>query len=145
MMMSLAAVIEIPATADGRTLSATLRTANQGDRTITVLNPDMGVPSPAMNWPYSNEAYQTFLLMSFGYLSLTVTDEGGAELPRLDLLVSATPVLRPPLELAPGDSFEVPISIGTFYELESKNAYRMTAEYGDQDLKVSAEARFVVP
>jgi hypothetical protein len=130
---------------DPRALSVTLRITNPDDRRIAILNPDMGVPSPAMNWSDSNDVYQTFLLMSFGYLSITVTDEAGKKLPRRAFPTSATPALRPPIELGPGDSLEVSIPIGGFYQLASKKAYGVAIEYGDQNLKVSARTRVIVP
>lgn len=98
-----------------------------------------------MNWPFSKEVYQTFLLLSFGYLSVSVTDEAGKELSRKRIDTSVTPALRPRLELEPGDSFEVAIPIGSFYQLESKRTYRVALEYGDQTMKVSAETRVIVP
>jgi hypothetical protein len=144
--MSLTAAIEVSAgQTDARAFWVRLRITNPDDRRITILNPDMGIPSPALNWPDSNEVYQTFLLISFGYLSMTVTDEAGNELPLRAFPISATPVLRPPIELAPGDALEAVIPIGSFYQLESKKAYRVVIEYGDQNLKVSAETRFIVP
>jgi hypothetical protein len=144
--MPLTAAIEVPAgQTDVRALRVTLRITNPASPSVTILNPDMGIPSPDMNWPYSKEAYQTFLLMSFGYLSMLVTDEAGRELPQLVIPTSATPALRPPLELGPGDSFEITIPVGTFYQLELGKAYWVTLTYGEQNLRVSARTRIIVP
>ena len=144
--MPLTAAIEVStAQTDARALRVKLRITNPADRRIAILNPDMGVPSPAMNWPYSKEVYQTSLLISFGYLSISVTDQAGKELPRQAIQTWATPALRPPIELGPGDSFEVAIPIDSFYQLESKKAYRVALEYGDRNLKVSARTRVTVP
>jgi hypothetical protein len=144
--MSLTAAIEVyPGETDTGTLRIKLRVTNPSDRRIAILNPDMGVPSAAARWPYSQEAYQTALLISFGYLSMSVIDEAGKEVPREPIMSSATPALRPEIELEPADSFAVVIPIGTFYQLESKKAYRVAIEYGDQKLKVSARTRIIVP
>ena len=144
--MSLTAAIEVSTgQPDARSLQVKLRITNSGDRTIAILNPDLGVPSPAMKWPFTEEAYRTALLLSFSYLSMSVTDEAGQELPRQAIMTSATPALRPPIELEPGDSHEVAIPIGNFYQLESKKAYRVALEYGDRNLKVSARTRLTVP
>jgi hypothetical protein len=144
--MPLTTAIEVPtAQTDARALRVILRITNPTGPTIAILNPDMGIPSPSMNWPYSREVYQTFLLMSFGYLSMSVTDEAGKELPRLVIPASATPALRPPLELGSGDSFEMAVPIGTFYHLQSKKTYRVALEYGDQNLKVSARTAVTAP
>ena len=144
--MSLTAAIDVPrGQTDARAFTITLRIGNPTDHSITILNPDMGVPSSALQWPYSKEAYQVWLLMSFRYLSISVTDEAGKELPRHELTMSATPALRPPVELKTGESLEITIPLGTFYELEPKNAYRVALEYGDPTLRVSAQSRVVVP
>lgn len=144
--MSLTAAIEVPADqTDAQSFLVKLLITNPTDRKIAILNPDMGVPSPAMNWPYSKEAYQTFLLLSFGFLSLSVTDEAGNEVLRQESFRSATPALRPPLELGPEDSFELVVPIGNFYQLESGKAYLVALEYGDQNLKVLAQTRVIVP
>ena len=97
--MSLTAAIEVPAgQTDARALQVKLRITNPAGRRIAILNPDMGVPSLAMNWPFSKEVYQTSLLISFGYLSMSVTDEAGKELPQQAIQTWATPVLRPKLD-----------------------------------------------
>jgi hypothetical protein len=144
--MPLIAAIEVStAQPDSPALRVKLRITNPAGGRVAIHNPDMGVPSPAMNWPFSREVYQTFLLMSFGYLSILVTDEAGRELPRQTIATSATPALKPRLNLGPGDSFEVPIPLDSFYQLQSRTAYRVAIQYGDQDLKVSAETRVTVP
>jgi hypothetical protein len=105
----------------------------------------MGTPSPAMKWPFSNETYQTSLLILFGYLSMSVTDETGQELPQQAIQTWATPVLQPRLELAPADWFELVVPMGNFYHLASGRTYRVDLKYGDQDLKVSALTCLTVP
>jgi hypothetical protein len=122
-----------------------LSLTNRSDAGTTILNPDMGVPAPAMHWPFSQEVYRTSLLLSYGYLSLTVTGETGDEPPREPIETWATPVLRSPLELAPGDSLQLPIPIGAFYRLERGRVYDVTVTYGDQAAEVSAKARVTVP
>lgn len=140
--MSLAATIEVPAgQTDAKALRVTLRITNQGEETISVLNPFMGVPAPNMDWPWSDETYQTSMLISYGYLTMSVTDEAGNEVPQDAIQTWATPVLRPKIELGPSDSFEVTIPIGNFYKLESGKAYWVALTYGDKDLKVSARTR----
>lgn len=144
--MPLTAAIELsPDNNDPGVLTIQLRIANPTDQRIVVLNPDMGVPSAAARWPYSGEAYQTSLLISFGFLSISVTDEAGKDVSQEPILSAATPALRPPIELAPGDSFAVAIPIGRFYRLEPKKAYRVAIEYGDRNLRVSARTQVTAP
>lgn len=139
--MSLTATIEVPDDqAAAKALRVTLRITNQGEEKISVLNPDMGVPMPNMDWPWSDETYQTSMLISYSFLSMSVTDEEGNEVPQDAIQTWATPVLRPNIELGPGDSFEVTIPIGDFYKLESGKSYWVALTYGDRNLKVSARS-----
>ena len=145
-MKPLTATIEAPAgQMDTAEFLVTLRITNQSDRTVAVLNPDMGIPAPTMKWPWSNGTYRTSMLMSFGYLSMSVTDERGKKLPQQAIQTWATPVLRPKIELGPGDSLALTIPIGNFYQLVSGEAYRVALEYGEQNLKVSVRTRVTVP
>lgn len=145
-MEPLTAAIEVPAgQTDTAQFRVTLRITNQSDRTVAVLNPDMGIPAPTMKWPWSNETYQTSMLVSFGYLSMSVTDETGKELPQQATQTWATPVLRPKIALGQGDSFELVIPIGSFYQLASGRTYLVVLEYGDQDLKVLTRTSVTAP
>jgi hypothetical protein len=90
-----------------------------------------------------DEGYQISLLMMFNYLSMSVTDEAGDELPLQMIDSGATPALWPPLELAPGDSMTLTVPIGEFFVLESGRTYDVTIEYGEQGQKVKARGRFV--
>jgi len=144
--MPLTATIEIPADqADAQAFQVILRITNQGDEKVTLLNPDMGVPSPDMNWPFSKEVYQAAMLISFGYLAMSVTDVAGKELPQEPIQTWATPVLQPPCELGPGDSIELTIPLGSFYQLASGTTYLVALTYGDHNLKVSARTSVPVP
>jgi hypothetical protein len=143
--MPLTAAIEVPPQTGSQPFHITVRIMNPTDQPLAILNPDMGVPSPAMKWPWSNQTYQTSLLISFGYLSVSVVDDVGQELPQQPLQTWATPVLRPRIELAPGDSIDVSIPIGDFYQLESGRSYSVSLEYGDRHLRVAARDRAHVP
>lgn len=115
----------------GGELAVILRVENDSREAVELLNPDLGHPSPRMNWPWSTAAYRASLLMSYGYLGVTVTDVDGEEIEREPVETWATPVLRPKVSLAPGESLTVPIPVGPFYRLSPLGAYRVTVEYGD--------------
>lgn len=145
-MEPLTATVEVPTgQTDTAELRITLRITNQSDHTVRVLNPDMGIPAPTMKWPCSHETYQTSMLLSYGYLSISVIDETDRELPQQAIQAWATPVLRPKIELERGDSFELPIPIGRFYRLTSGRTYHVVLEYGDQDLKVVTRTSVTAP
>jgi hypothetical protein len=126
-------------------LAVTLQIRNASGSTVEVLNPDMGRPSPSTNWPWSLQAYRASLLMSYGYLAVSVTDESGHPVVRKPLETWATPVLRPRLALAPGDSFDVVIPVGRLFPLSTGGKYRVSVEYGDGALKVRGEGSIDVP
>lgn len=133
---ALTATVE-PGDIDGE-LAVLLRVANDSGDTVELLNPDLGHPAPRMRWPWSTAAYRASLLMSYGYLTVTVTDVDGEEVEREPLETWATPVLRPKVALAPGESLTVTVPVGPFYRLSPLGAYRVAVEYGD-DVKVRAE------
>ncbi|GLZ76276.1 hypothetical protein Afil01_10830 [Actinorhabdospora filicis] len=120
-------------------LAVVLRVENASGEPVELLNPDFGHPSPRSGWPFSTAAYRASLLMSYGYLTITVTDVDGEEVRREALETWATPILRPKVALAPGESLTVPVPVGPFYRLSPLDAYRVTVEYGDDVIKVRAE------
>jgi hypothetical protein len=124
---------------------ATVRIANTSDATVELLNPDLGQPSPEMNWPYSVETYRASLLMSYGYLSVSVADESGGEVAPEPVETWATPILRAPVSLAPGESVEIPIPLGRFFRLEPGGSYTVSVEYGDDATRVAASGRVSTP
>lgn len=121
-----------------------LRITSTTDAPVAVLNPDLGRPSPEMNWPYSLETYRASLLMSFGYLSVSVFDEDGQPVDKQPVESWATPVLKSPVALSRGESLDVPIPLGPFFALAPGRTYRVSAEYGDNALKVSGEGTLAI-
>lgn len=145
-MSPLSPSIEAPAgQSDATHFEVRLRIENRTGTMVRLLNPNMGRPSPEMNWRYSNEAWQISLLMIFNYLSMSVTDDAGDEIPLQMIDSGATPALWPPLELAPGDSMTLAVPIGEFFVLESGRTYDVIIDYGEQGQKVKARGRIALP
>ncbi len=143
--MPLKAAIDVPSgQTDARTFNIVLRITNPTSDKVSILNPDMGVPSAAMNWPFSQSVYQASSLISFGYLTIRVSGETGEQVSQKNIQTWATPVLRPPLQLQPDESVELTIPIGDFYELEAGKTYRVSLEYGTNDRKVSASGAVII-
>ena len=138
-------IMTLTSEADTAEFSVLLQITNHSNRTVTILNPDMGVPAPNLNWSWSNQTYQISMLLSFGYLSMSVIDETGNALPQKAIQTWATPVLQPKIELKPNDSFELAIPIGSFYQFTSGMFYQMVIEYGDQDMRVVARSSLTAP
>jgi hypothetical protein len=121
-----------------------LRVTNRSDVPVAVFNPDLGSPPAGMRWPASPEAYQTSLLLSYGYLELSVVEEGVRELP-IDMIETwVTPIRKPPLELQPGEALEFPIPIGRFFRLEAGRAYEVAVRFGETGRKVMARTQVEV-
>lgn len=141
----LAATIEVSPGQEGTgTLDLILRITNTSESSVALLNPDMGVPSPDMKWPYSTETYRTSMLISYGYLSISIIDASGETIPQQSIATWATPVLQPKLELEPGRSIELMISIGELYALAPGCEYEVAIEYGDSERKVAAQGRIAI-
>jgi hypothetical protein len=85
------------------------------------------------------------MLISFGFLSLSVTDEAGRAARQEAIPTWATPVLRPPVELGPGQSLAVAIPLGAFFRLRSGKTYRVAITYGDRSLQVSTQQPVPIP
>lgn len=140
------AQLDVPAgQTDLRGFSVELRITNPTPQAVSILNPDMGVPSPEMNWPMSQEVYRAAMLVSFGYLTMTLTDSAGGVRPQEAVATWATPVLQPPLVLAPGQAVELAIPVGAFYRLESGQRYVLAVEYGEAGSRVAATGALVAP
>jgi hypothetical protein len=120
-----------------------LRITNTSGAPVELLNPDLGRPSAEMKWPFSLETYRASLLMSYGYLAVSVTDEHGEPVDKQPVETWVTPILNSPVALSPGESLDVPIPLGPFFALAPGQTYRVLAEYGDDALKVSGEGALV--
>ena len=141
----LEAAIAVPDAQEGAgTLRLILRITNSGESRTALLNPDMGIPSPDMKWPYSLETYRTSMLISYGYLSIAVTDANGETIPQRSISTWATPMLQPKLELEPGESIELMIPIGELHALQPGREYGVAIEYGDGESRVAARGCIAV-
>jgi hypothetical protein len=127
---------------EGDDVGVSLRITNETDELVEVLNPDLGRPSSEMRWPWSVAAYRVAVMLSFGYLRLMMTDEAGNSVEQEPVRSWATPVLRPPVVLGPGETMDVPVPLVPFFPLESGRAYRVEVEYGAPSAKVRAEGTF---
>jgi hypothetical protein len=131
---------QLRAALQGEAGEVVLRLTNAGQASVEVLNPDLGRPSPDMRWPHSEEAYRTSLLMSYGYLEVRVADDSGEPVDMAPVQTWATPALRPPVRLEPGESLDVPVPVGVFFPLQPGETYRVSVGYGAGADKTWAEA-----
>ena len=126
--------------AEDAEFTVVLRVTNASGTNVDVLNPDLGRPAPAMNWTESVAAYRTALLISFGYLSVTVTDSLGDPLEPQSLQPWATPVLKAPVTLSPGEHLDVDVPLRPFFPLRADETYTVTVTYGTPPARAVASA-----
>lgn len=136
-MTTLVATVE-PASEPVGEAAVALRITNDSDCPVEVLNPDLGQPAAGADFPFSVQAYRAAALMSFGFLQVSVHDASGAQIEQSPVPVWSTPLVRPPVRLAPAESLEVVIPVAPFFVLAPGAYYLVAVEYGDQT-KVRAE------
>ena len=76
--------------------------------------------------------------MSYGFLTLNIRDESGQQVAQEPVSTWSTPMVRPPVSLAPGESLQVVIPLRPSFAVEPETVYLISADYGDQ-VKVHAE------
>jgi hypothetical protein len=122
-----------------------LRVTNSTAVTVNVPNPDVGNPPPPPEWPWSQAAYRASLLISFGLLDMKVSDPSGRPAPSDIPQAWSTPVLKPPLQLAPGEGVELVLPIGLFFDLDPGHVYDVVVRYGNGPHKAEAVTSLSVP
>ena len=122
---------------------ATLRIINDG--TAPVLLHNAGNPQPTEGWSHSREAFRVAVLRSFGILALDVTDANGRSVTPRDARTNANYLAGVPLELEPGETFELPVPLAELFELADGTKYTVAIAYGDAATRISATRDFQCP
>ncbi len=144
--MPLVASIEVPAgQTENSAFEVLFRVRNDGGGPAAILNPDVGVPDPAMQWPLSDAVYRVSTLLWFHCLAISVRETSGLELARREIPAWSTPALLPDMLLAPGQSLTLEIPLGPFYALEAGKQYRVWIRYGAGEVKIEAETLVTTP
>ena len=112
---------------------------NQTEGPVTIVNPDVGVPPEKLNWRYSNETYQIYVLYQFHLLSMSLTTSSGVEVPQGGPQVPVTPILMPPLRLQPGNSLSLRVNLSDHFQLSTPGRMHFNIRYGERDTYASAE------
>jgi hypothetical protein len=149
--VELYATVNLPATKlrVGGPLWVTLTITNRSDHSVPVPNPDVGSPDAGsrpsrLEWTYGPETYQVAVLRSFHLLSLSVADSDGNQLPDIGPNPWTTPVMKPKVPLAPGDSVQLRINLRDFVEVDADGVYRVELSYGTEGERVSAHVDLLV-
>jgi hypothetical protein len=112
---------------------------NGSDRELVIVNPDVGVPPPDLNWKASNEAYQIAELMSFGLIQITLKDANGELVESKGLMPWVTPILGK-RALQPYDSLVLDFDMNELFPIDSAGLYSLKIGYGDDAVYADASA-----
>lgn len=108
-----------------------LTITNVSDREIVLPDPEVGIPSPDLNWKNSNEAYQVCLLMSFGLIQITLKHGNGDAIESKGLMPWVTPILSK-RKLQPHDTLVLNFDISELFSIETVGVYRLHVRYGEE-------------
>ena len=122
---------------------ADLRIVNGGRTPAHVHNP--GTLRPTDGWEFSPEAYTVAVLRSFHFLETDLRAEDGSLVPQRDVVTRADHDVEPPIDLGPGAALTIRVPLHELYVLEVGKAYALVITYGDDRLRVRAEASFRCP
>ena len=128
----------------GNPIWLTLTVENQTSSSVSVVNPDVGIPSEAMHWSFSDETYKISVLLSFHLMFISMTDPSGENLPMVGPNPWATPTLMPRLQLVPGGHLKLRITLDTHFKLRHAGRYRLIVHYGDEQAFAHAGTELLI-
>lgn len=128
----------------GAPIWITFSVANRTAAEVAVVNPDVGRPSEDDAWPFGDETYQIAVLAWFDLIELRLTTAAGADVPSTMPNPWATPILMPPLKLAPGDSFALRINLSDCFDLREAGRYHLAVRYGDAAASAQATLELMI-
>lgn len=122
----------------GSPISVRMTITNTSDRSLEIVNFDVGVPPPELNWAFSDSAYRAALLMSFGLLKLTLESATGQSVQSKGLNPWVTPVLGKQT-LQPNDSVSLEFDLNELFSIDSPGRYRLQARVGTDALSTQTD------
>lgn len=127
----------------GEPIRITLTITNTTSTQVTIINPDVGTPPTESGWQFSSETYQIAVLISFQIIEMALT-RAGVALPLRLPNPWVTPILMPPLNLAPGASFALHMYLNDFFDLDQPDRYQLSVRYGDAMVAARAEMALTI-
>lgn len=125
----------------GNPIWVRLTIRNGSDQEVALASPQVGVPSPDLNWKASNEAYQIGVLMSFKLIQITLKDEHGEAVESKGLMPWVTPLLGKHV-LHQHDNLVLDFDIDELFSIDSAGLYRLHVRYGDEATYAEASLDF---
>jgi hypothetical protein len=111
--------------------------SNGSNQEIVIVNPEVGVPPPDLNWRASDSAYQIGVLMSFGLIRITLKNADGELVESRGLMPWVTPILGK-RALQPHDSLVLDFDLNELFSINLAGLYSIQVWYGDNAVYADA-------
>jgi hypothetical protein len=121
----------------GEAIWVRMTITNGSDQEFVIVNPDVGVPPPDLDWRASDQAYQIALLMSFGLLKITLKDTDEELVESKGLMSWVTPILGK-RTLHPHDNLVLDFDLNELFLIDSAGLYSVWLRYGDNEVYAEA-------
>ncbi|MEX2512671.1 MAG: hypothetical protein WD398_07190 [Cyclobacteriaceae bacterium] len=114
----------------GKPIWVGITMTNESDRTLEIINPDVGTPPPNLHWTASDEAYRIALLISIGALKIILKNGEGQLIESKGLQPWVTPIIGTQ-NLQPHQSLTFEFDVNELFSLESSGFYHLWLRYGN--------------
>jgi hypothetical protein len=121
----------------GEPIWVSMTITNGSDQELVIVNPEVGVPPPDLNWRASNEAYQIGVLMSFGLIQITLKDANGVLVESKGLMPWVTPIFGK-RALQPHDSLALDFDLNELFSINLAGLYNVQVRYGKDGVYADA-------
>jgi hypothetical protein len=102
---------------------------NDSDQAVSIVNPDVGVPPPTLNWTASTEAYRIGVLTSFGFIQMTLHDAAETSVESRSLMPWVTPLMGT-RALEKHDSVTFDFDVNELFRITAAGRYNLHVRYG---------------
>lgn len=103
---------------------------NGSNQEVVIVNPEVGLPPPDLDWRASDQAYQIAVLMSFGLIKITLKDTDGQLVESKGLVPWVTPTLGK-RTLRPHDNLAFDFDLNELFSIDLARLYNVQVRYGD--------------
>lgn len=102
---------------------------NNFDHEVIIVNPEVGIPPPELDWRGTEQAYQVAVLMSFGLIRITLKHTDGQLVESKGLVPWVTPTQgkRP---LQPHDNLVMDFELNELFSINLAGPYNLQVRYG---------------
>ena len=112
----------------GEPIGVRMTMSNGSDQEIVIVNPEVGVPPPDLNWRASQSAYQIGVLMSFGLIQITLRNADGELVENKGLMPWVTPILSK-RALQPHDNLVLDFDLNELFSIYLSTLYSINVRY----------------